>query len=75
VLAAQRHEPRARARVWGGAYRENPVRETLRAVEGLAGDPAFARRFGEFQRLMVYGARVEYAMCIGTLRDLAGRLR
>jgi hypothetical protein len=51
------------------------VRETLRTVEGLALDPGCARRFGEFQRLMVYGAKVEYAMCIGTLRDLAGRLR
>jgi hypothetical protein len=51
------------------------MRETLKAVEGLAGDPGYARRYGEFQRLMVYGAKVEYAMCIGTLRDLVGRLR
>ena len=57
------------------AYREDPVRETLRAVEGLADDPGYARRYAEFERLMVYGARVEYAACIGTLRDLAGLLR
>jgi Nucleotidyl transferase AbiEii toxin, Type IV TA system len=57
------------------AYRENPMRETLRAVEGLAADPGYARRYAEFQRLMVYGAKVEYAICIGTLRDLAGQLR
>ena len=57
------------------AYRENPLRETLRAIEGLAADSSYARRYEEFQRLMVYGARVEYAACIGTLRDLAGLLR
>ena len=57
------------------AYRENPMRETLRAVEGLAADPGYSRRYGEFQRLMVYGAKVEYPICIGTLRDLAGQLR
>ena len=57
------------------AYRENPVGETLRAVEGLAVDPGYVRRYGEFQRLMVYGAKVEYAMCMGTLGDLAGHLR
>ena len=57
------------------AYRENPLRETLCAVEGLAADPGFARRYAEFQRLMVYGAKVEYAACVETLRDLAGQLR
>jgi hypothetical protein len=51
------------------AYRENPMRETLRSVEGLAADPGYARRFGEFQRLMVYGDATEYGACIGTLRD------
>jgi hypothetical protein len=35
------------------AYREKPARETLRAVEGFAADSAYARRFGEFQGLMV----------------------
>jgi hypothetical protein len=35
------------------SYRDNPIRETLRAVEDLAGDPGYARRFGEFQRLIV----------------------
>jgi hypothetical protein len=57
------------------AYREDPVRETLRAVEGLAADPGYARRYAEFERLIVYGAKAEYAACIGTLRDLAGLLR
>ena len=52
------------------AYRENPMRETLRAVEGLAGDPGYAQRYGEFQRLMVYGGEVEYAACVSTLKGL-----
>ena len=56
------------------AYRENPMRETLRAVEGLAADPGYARRYGEFERAMVYGTAVEYAACIDTLRKLSDRL-
>lgn len=57
------------------AYRENPLRETLRAFEGLAADPGYARQHAEFQRLMVYGGKVEYSTSIGTLRDLAAQLR
>jgi hypothetical protein len=57
------------------AYRENPLQETLRAVEGLAADPGYARRYEEFQRLMVYGSEVEYAACIGTLKEFSGRLQ
>jgi predicted nucleotidyltransferase component of viral defense system len=56
------------------AYRENPMRETLRAVEGLGTNPVYAQRFGEFQRLMVYGSKVEYSDCIGTLNGLAGQI-
>ena len=78
VVALAREIMLADAEAYGNqfpAYREDPMRETLRAVEGLAADPGYARRYGEFQRLMVYGAEVEYAACIGTLRGLAGRLR
>jgi Nucleotidyl transferase AbiEii toxin, Type IV TA system len=56
------------------AYRENPMRETLRAVEGLAADPGYARQYEEFQRFMVYGSPIEYAGSIGTLKELAQRL-
>jgi predicted nucleotidyltransferase component of viral defense system len=56
------------------AYRENPMRETLRAVEGLAGDSGYVRRYEEFQRAMVYGSPIEYAGSIGTLKELAQRL-
>jgi predicted nucleotidyltransferase component of viral defense system len=57
------------------AYREDPMRETLRAVEGLAIDQAYALRYEEFQRLMVYGSKVEYAACVDTLRELMGEIR
>jgi hypothetical protein len=53
------------------AYRENPMRETLRAVEGLAADLAYARRYAEFERLMVYGDGIEYTACISTIRRLS----
>jgi Nucleotidyl transferase AbiEii toxin, Type IV TA system len=78
VIALAREVMLGDAEAYGNqfpAYRENPLRETLRAVEGLAADPGYVRRYGEFQRLMVYGAKVEYPICIGTLRDLAGQLR
>jgi hypothetical protein len=42
-----------------------------RHLDGLAADPGYARRYGEFQRLMVYGSELEYAACIGPLRNLA----
>jgi hypothetical protein len=57
------------------AYRENPLAETLRAVEGLAASSGYARRYREFQRLMVYGDGVEYAECIGTIRKVSEQLQ
>jgi predicted nucleotidyltransferase component of viral defense system len=55
------------------AYRENPMRETLRAVESLATNEGYARKYTEFQRLMVYGNAAEFHACVGTLRELANR--
>ena len=77
VIALAREVMLADAEAYGNqfpAYRENPMRETLRAVEGLAADPGYARRYGEFQRLMVYGDNILYGACVGTLKELAGRL-
>jgi predicted nucleotidyltransferase component of viral defense system len=77
VAALAREVMLADAEAFGNqfpAYRENPLRETLRAVEGLAADPDYARRYQEFQRLMVYGSNLKYAACIATMRDLAERL-
>jgi hypothetical protein len=57
------------------AYRTNPLAHTLRAIEALATDPGYARRYGEFRRDMVYGEVVDYATCLGTLHALARLLQ
>lgn len=56
------------------AYRENPIRETQRAVAGLADDPDFARRYAAFRRDMVYGDSPEFKVAIATVADLARQL-
>jgi predicted nucleotidyltransferase component of viral defense system len=56
------------------AYRENPLAETLRALQMLTTDPSYARRYATFRRDMVYGDRVEYAACIDTLGVLEAQL-
>jgi hypothetical protein len=52
------------------AYRDDPMGETLRAVEGLAADTSYARQYAEFQQLMVYGEVVEYDACVASLREV-----
>jgi hypothetical protein len=77
VAALAREVMLADAEAYGNqfpAYREDPMRETLQAVEGLATDAGYARQYEEFQRLMVYGSPIEYAGSIGTLKELAQRL-
>ena len=77
VVALAREVMLADAQAYGNqfpAYRENPMRETLRAVKGLAADPGYARQYGEFQRLMVYGERPEFEIALGTVSALAARL-
>jgi predicted nucleotidyltransferase component of viral defense system len=56
------------------AYRADPLAETLRAVEALATDASYTRRYAEFHSAMVYGDRIDYAACLGTLRELAALL-
>jgi hypothetical protein len=36
-------------------YREDPLRETLRTVKRLGTDVGYARRYTDFEALMVYG--------------------
>jgi hypothetical protein len=70
VAALARGVMQADAEAYGNqfrAYRENPLAETLRAVEGLAADPSYARRYTEFQRLMVYGEVETYVDALETL--------
>jgi predicted nucleotidyltransferase component of viral defense system len=54
------------------AYREDPVAETVRAVNGLVADPGFADRYARFQRDMVYGERVDFKTAVASVVALAG---
>src|SRR5580700_11243199 len=56
------------------AYREDPQRETLRAVEGLSTNQGYAQQYAEFERLMVYGGQTPCGACITTLSEVADRL-
>ena len=56
------------------AYRDNPIGETLRAVESLAASSEYASRYALFRRDMVYGDAIDYADCVNTLKKLAGHL-
>jgi hypothetical protein len=77
VAALAREIMRADAAAYGNqfpAYREDPMRETYRAVDGLAANADYARQYEDFQRVMVYGDKADYAACIQTLRGLSARL-
>ena len=55
--------------------RTNPMAETLRAIQALACDPSDTRRYADFCRDVVYGATIEYAVCMPTPGELSERLR
>jgi predicted nucleotidyltransferase component of viral defense system len=57
------------------AYRDDPLAETLRAVDSIAADAAFASGYATFQRDMVYGDKPAFATALATLTGLAGHLR
>jgi hypothetical protein len=46
-------------------------RDDAVGIDWIEPHPSYAARYEEFQRLMVYGARVDYGACVATLRDLA----
>lgn len=52
-------------------YAENPMAETLRAIEALETDPVYAQGYADFMRRMVYGEPVDYDVSISTLKALA----
>jgi hypothetical protein len=56
------------------AYRDNPLAETLRAVEGIAADPRFAADYATFRRDMVYGEGPYFATALQTLKRIAQEL-
>jgi hypothetical protein len=57
------------------AYRDDPLAETLRAVEGIAADPDFARGYATFRRDMVYGEAPDFETAMATLKAMAGLLK
>lgn len=57
------------------AYRENPLAETLKAIDGIASDADFVRNYETFQRDMVYGDAPTFAMALQTLKSLAEHFR
>ena len=74
VAALAREIMLADAQAYGNqfpAYREDPLRETLLAVEGLVADVGYVRQYEEFHRLMVYGDAIDFAAAVRTLRELA----
>ncbi len=56
------------------AYQKEPLAETIKAIGGIATDEHFSSSYAAFTRGMVYGAAPDFAMAMGTLRDLAGHL-
>ena len=53
------------------AYQQDPMRETLRAVEGILADPQFAVEYASFVQSMVYGEAPEFETASSTLKVLA----
>jgi predicted nucleotidyltransferase component of viral defense system len=56
------------------AYRDDPLAETLRAVEGIAASTDFANDYANFLRDMVYGVAPDFETAIGTLKTLGRNL-
>jgi hypothetical protein len=56
-------------------YRESPLAQTRLAVQALASDVRYAKRYADFHRDMVYGVGVPYAEAMMTISALAERLR
>lgn len=57
------------------AWKEDPLGETLRAVEGIPKDKVFQDGYANFQRDMVYGEKPDFSTAMGTLRTLADHLK
>jgi Nucleotidyl transferase AbiEii toxin, Type IV TA system len=56
------------------AYRNDPLAESLRAVEGVAADADFASDYANFRRDLVYGEAPDFETAIATLKKLAAHL-
>jgi hypothetical protein len=56
------------------AYRDNPIAETIRAIEGVIADSTFAERYKAFLRDMVYGEKPAFAEAAATIVDFSRQL-
>jgi predicted nucleotidyltransferase component of viral defense system len=57
------------------AWQNDPLGETLRAIEGIPKDKVFIDGYANFQRDMVYGDKPDFSAAVGTLNTLAGHLK
>jgi Nucleotidyl transferase AbiEii toxin, Type IV TA system len=57
------------------AYQKDPIAETLKAVEGIAGDTEYAAAYARFRRDMVYGDAPDFAIAVEELKTLARNLK
>jgi hypothetical protein len=56
------------------AYQASPLAETVKAIEGIAADAAFAKGYEDFCRDMVYGEKPDFETAITTLKLLGKHL-
>jgi predicted nucleotidyltransferase component of viral defense system len=56
------------------AYQKDPVAETVKAIEGIAADAAYAANYVRFCRDMVYGDAPDFATAVTTLKGIADHL-
>jgi hypothetical protein len=57
------------------AWQQDPLGETLRAIEAIAKDDVFEVGYANFTRDMVYGEKPDLSAATGTLNMLADHLR
>lgn len=53
------------------AYASNPAAQTRLALEALHTDPMHQQRYNDFVSAMVYGERIEFAVALATVTELA----
>ncbi len=62
------------AKIFGNqssSYHDNPQSETRMAISAIETDPHYSKSFDVFQRYMVYGESIDYAVCLTTLKELS----
>lgn len=53
------------------AYQQDPVGETVKAIEGIATDPEYAANYATFCRDMVHGDAPDFGQAVTTLKAIA----